>query len=88
MAVIILTDYSFLLNHLDSRVLFPFEKTAQTNGFGQAFWRLFAFTLGNSIWNIASGFGGIWDIQEIEAISGIKPAHALTRHRLGPSYAR
>ena len=83
MAVIILTDNSFLLNHLDSRALFPFEKSARTHGFDHASWRLFAYILGNLIRRGASGFTVIWDAQETESISRIKPAHAPTPHRLG-----
>ena len=89
MAVIILTDNSFLLNHLDSRVLFPFEKSARMHGFGHASWRLFAYILGKLIRKEASGFRVIWDTQEIESISKIKPVHAPTPHRLGsPSPVR
>ena len=84
MAVIILTDNSFLLNHLfDSRMLFPFEKSARMHGFGHASWRLFACIPGKSIQKEAPGSSVIWDTQENESISEIKPVHAPTPHRIG-----
>ena len=83
MAVYSLTDNSFLLNHPDSRALFPFEKSARRHGFGHASWRLFAYIPGNPVQKAASGFGAIWDAQESESISRIKPVHAPTPHRLG-----
>ena len=83
MAVIILTDNSFLLNRLDSRMLFPFEKSARIHGFGHVSWRLFAYIPGNLVQKEASGFRVIWDAQETESIGKIKPVHAPTPHRLG-----
>jgi hypothetical protein len=82
MAVYILTDHSFLLNHLDSQKLIPFEKTARMQGFDPASWQLFAHTPGNGFQKEASDFKIIRDTQEIETISGINPVHALTSHRL------
>ncbi len=83
MAVIILTENSFLLNHPDSQALFPFEKSARTYGFDHASWRLFAYILGKLVWKEAPGSRVIWDAQENESISRIKPVHAPTPHRLG-----
>lgn len=90
MAVIILTDNSFLLNHLfDSQVLFPFEKSARVHGFGHASWRLFAYIPGKFVQKETPDFNVIGDAQENESVSGIKPVHALTPHRLGfPSPVR
>ena len=84
MAVIILTENSFLLNRLDSQALFPFEKSARMHGFGHASWRLFAYIPGKRVRKEAPGSRVIWDAQENEFISRIKPVHAPTPHRLGP----
>ncbi len=85
--VIILTDNSFLLNHwFDSQVLFPFKKSARRHGFGYASWRLFAYIPGKLVRKEAPGSHVIWDAQESESFSGIKPIHAPTPHRLGPPF--
>ncbi len=84
MAVIILTDNSFLLNRPDSRVLFPFEKSLQRHGFGHASWRLFVYIPDKLVRKEVPGSRVIWDAQDNESIGGIKPVHAPTPHRLGP----
>ena len=83
MAVDILTDNSFLLNHPDSQVLFPFEKSARMHGFDHASWRRLACIPGKLIRKETPGSSVIWDTQENESISGIKPVHAPTPHRTG-----
>ncbi len=84
MAVIILTDNSFLLNHLfDSQVLFPFEKSARMQGFGPVSWRLPACISGHRVRKEVPDFKVIGDAQENESISGIKPVHAPMPHRTG-----
>ena len=85
MAVIILTDNSFLLNRLDSQALFSFEKSTQTRGFDPMSWRLFAYIPGNLIQKEApTGLAVRGDAPETESVGGIKPVHAPTPHWAGP----
>ncbi len=89
MAVIILTDNSFLLNRPGSRALFPFEKNLQRHGFDHAPWRLFVCTPGKQVRKAVPGSRMIGDAQDNEFIGGIKPVHAPAPHQTGPhSYAR
>lgn len=84
MAVIILTDNSFLLNHLiNFQERFLFEKSARARGFDHAPWRLFASIPSQFVQKETPDFSVSWDIQENESISRVKPAHAPTPHRLG-----